>query len=172
MSSMEAVVVLNAGYEFMGLVSWRRAMTLMFSGKVEVIKESESVVRTVSRTFRIPAVIRLLKFIRQMYRREVPFSRKNVLVRDVFTCQYCGHYFASNELTVDHVIPKVQGGENRWNNVVACCRICNVKKGGRTPRQAGMSLVRQPFKPTIMEFLNLYLTRKFGVNLTELLSIQ
>ena len=78
MSSMEAVIVLNAGYEFMGLISWRRAMTLLFSGKVEVLKESDKVVRTVSKSFRIPAVIRLLKFIRQIYRREVPFSRKNV----------------------------------------------------------------------------------------------
>jgi len=170
MSSMEAVIVLNAGYEFMGLISWRRAMTLLFSGKVEVLKESDKVVRTVSKSFRIPAVIRLLKFIRQIYRREVPFSRKNVLIRDAFTCQYCGDDFLSNELTVDHIIPKVQGGENRWNNVVACCRVCNVKKGGRTPRQAGMTLVRQPFKPTIMEFLNVYLTRKFGIDLTELLT--
>ena len=171
MSSMEAVIVLNAGYEFMGLVSWRKAMTLLFSGKVEVLKESDKVVRTVSKSFRIPAVIRLLKFIRQIYRREVPFSRKNVLTRDSCVCQYCGDGFASNELTVDHIIPKVQGGQNRWNNVVACCRVCNVKKGGRTPRQAGMTLVRQPFKPTIMEFLNVYLARKFGINLTELLSV-
>ena len=168
---MEAVIVLNAGYEFMGLVSWRKAMTLLFSGKVEVLKESDKVVRTVSKSFRIPAVIRLLKFIRQIYRREVPFSRKNVLIRDSCVCQYCGDGFASNELTVDHIIPKVQGGQNRWNNVVACCRVCNVKKGGRTPRQAGMTLVRQPFKPTIMEFLNVYLARKFGINLTELLSV-
>ena len=171
MSSMEAVIVLNAGYEFMGLVSWRKAMTLLFSGKVEVLKESDKVVRTVSKSFRIPAVIRLLKFIRQIYRREVPFSRKNVLIRDSCVCQYCGDGFASNELTVDHIIPKVQGGQNRWNNVVACCRVCNVKKGGRTPRQAGMTLVRQPFKPTIMEFLNVYLARKFGINLTELLGV-
>ncbi|MGA8833556.1 MAG: HNH endonuclease [Desulfomonilaceae bacterium] len=170
MSSMEAVIVLNAGYEFMGLISWRRAMTLLFNGKVEVLKESDKVVRTVSKSFRIPAVIRLLKFIRQIYRREVPFSRKNVLIRDAFTCQYCGDDFISSELTVDHIIPKVQGGENRWNNVVACCRMCNVKKGGRTPRQAGMSLIRQPFRPTIMEFLNVYLARKFGINLNELLS--
>ncbi|MHB8202761.1 MAG: HNH endonuclease [Desulfomonilaceae bacterium] len=170
MSSMEAVIVLNAGYEFMGLISWRRAMTLLFRGKVEVLKESDKVVRTVSKSFRVPAVIRLLKFIRQIYRREVPFSRKNVLIRDAFTCQYCGDDFISSDLTVDHIIPKVQGGENRWNNVVACCRMCNVKKGGRTPRQAGMSLIRQPFKPTIMEFLNVYLARKFGINLNELLS--
>lgn len=166
---MEAVIVLNAGYEFLGLVSWQRAMTLLFNGKVEVVKESDRIVRTVSRSFRIPAVIRLIKFIRQIYKREVPFSRKNILIRDGYDCQYCGREFSACELTVDHIIPKVQGGANDWNNVVACCRTCNTVKGGRTPRQAGMHLVRKPFKPTIMEFINLYLKRRFGVDLTELL---
>jgi 5-methylcytosine-specific restriction endonuclease McrA len=170
MTSMEAVIVLNAGYEFMGLVSWQRAMTLMFSGKVEVVKESDRIVRTVSRTFRIPAVIRLIKFIRQIYRREVPFSRKNILVRDGYECQYCGREFSSGELTIDHVIPKVQGGVHEWTNVVGCCRSCNMRKGGRTPRQAGMQLVRKPFKPTIMEFINLYLKKRFGANLSEILN--
>jgi 5-methylcytosine-specific restriction endonuclease McrA len=166
---MEAVIVLNAGYEFMGLVSWQRAMLLVFNGKVEVVKESDRIVRTVSRTFRIPAVIRLIKFIRQIYRREVPFSRKNILIRDAHVCQYCGREFSSGDLTIDHIIPKVQGGANGWTNVVACCRSCNIRKGGRTPRQAGMHLVRQPFKPTIMEFINLYLRRRFGVELSEIL---
>ncbi len=87
MTSMEAVIVLNAGYEFMGLVSWQRAMVLLFNGKVEIVKESDRTVNTVSRTFRIPAVIRLIKFIRQIYRREVPFSRKNILTRDSYECQ-------------------------------------------------------------------------------------
>ncbi|MGD9817367.1 MAG: HNH endonuclease [Desulfomonilaceae bacterium] len=170
MSSLDAVIVLSAGYEFVGLVSWQRAMLLLFNGKVEVVKESDRVVRTVSKTFRVPAVIRLLKFIRQIYRREVPFSRKNILIRDSFSCQYCGQDHSSAELTLDHIIPKVQGGKNDWTNVVACCRSCNVHKGGRTPRQAGMSLVRKPFKPTIMEFINIYLDRKFGIKLHQILN--
>lgn len=169
MTSMESVIVLNAGYEFMGLISWQRAMVLLLSEKVEVVKESDRLVRTVSRTFRIPAIIRLIKFIRQMYRREVPFSRKNILTRDGFVCQYCGREFGSTDLTIDHIIPKVQGGSNEWTNVVACCRACNIRKGGRTPRQAGMQLVRKPFKPTIMEFINLYLKRRFGFGLSEML---
>jgi 5-methylcytosine-specific restriction endonuclease McrA len=144
-------------------------MTLLFAGKVEVVKESDRVVRTVSRAFRIPSVIRLIKFIRQIYRREVPFSRKNILIRDEYVCQYCGREFTASDLTVDHVIPKVQGGANEWTNVVACCRGCNMKKGGQTPRQAGMLLVRKAFKPTIMEFISLYLKRRFGVELSELL---
>lgn len=169
MTSMEAVIVLNAGYEFMGLVSWQRAMILLFNGKVEVIKESNRIIRTVSRTFKIPAVIRLVKFIRQIYRREVPFSRRNILTRDLHVCQYCGREFSSGDLTIDHIVPKVQGGANDWTNVVACCRACNIKKGGRTPRQAGMQLIRKPFKPTIMEFINLYLRKRFGMELSEIL---
>jgi 5-methylcytosine-specific restriction endonuclease McrA len=169
MASTEAVIVLNAGYEFMGLVSWQRAMILLFNGKVEVLKESNRIIRTVSRTFKIPAVIRLIKFIRQIYRREVPFSRKNILTRDSYVCQYCGREFSSGDLTIDHIVPKVQGGDNHWTNVVACCRTCNIRKGGRTPRQAGMQLMRKPFKPTIMEFINLYLRKRFGMELSEIL---
>ncbi|MBI5247939.1 MAG: HNH endonuclease [Desulfomonile tiedjei] len=169
MTSMEAVIVINASYEFLGLVSWQRAMGLLFSGKVEVVKESSRIVKTVTRTFRVPAVIRLVKFIRKIYKREVPFSRKNILIRDGCQCQYCGDEFVSGDLTIDHIIPKVQGGNNDWTNVVACCRSCNVRKGGRTPRQAGMQLVRKPFKPTIMEFINLYLKRRFGMELSQII---
>ncbi len=169
MAAMQTVIVLNTSYEFLGLISWQRAMTMVFTGKVEVVKESDRFVRSVSRTFRVPAVVRLIKFIRQIYRREVPISRRNILTRDEFVCQYCGGEFASADLTIDHVIPKVQGGSNDWTNVVACCRACNMTKGGRTPRQAGMHLVRKPFKPTIMEFINLYLKRRFGMELSEIL---
>lgn len=168
-AALDTVIVLNASYEFLGLVSWQRAMTLLFTGKVEVVKESSRIVRTVSESFRVPAVIRLVKFIRQIYRREVPLSRKNVLTRDGFTCEYCGVDFSSGDLTIDHVIPKVQGGAHQWTNVVACCRGCNMRKGGRTPRQAGMRLMHKPVKPTIMEFINLYLRRKFGMELSEIL---
>jgi 5-methylcytosine-specific restriction endonuclease McrA len=166
---MQSVIVLNASYEFMGLISWQKAMTLLIAGKVEIVKESERIIRTVSRSFRVPAIIRLIKFIRRVYRREVPFSRKNILIRDAYRCQYCGREFLPSELTIDHITPKVQGGVNHWNNVVACCRACNMRKGGRTPRQAGMQLKRQPVKPTIMEFINMYLKRKFGMELSDML---
>ena len=166
---MDSVIVLNATYEFLGVVSWKRAMVLLFNGKVEVVKESDRIVQSISRSFRVPAVVRLIKFIRQIYRREVPFSRRNILIRDGHTCQYCDLEFTSGELTIDHIIPKAHNGPNDWTNVVACCRACNMKKGDRTPRQAGMKLMRRPFKPTIAEFFNLYLKRKFGIRLTEIL---
>jgi 5-methylcytosine-specific restriction endonuclease McrA len=166
---MQTVIVLNATYDFLGLVSWQRAMTMLCAGKVEIVRESDRIIRSVSRAFRVPSVVRLIKFIRQIYRREVPFSRRNVLTRDGFTCQYCGREGSSGDLTIDHIIPKVQGGSNQWTNVAASCKVCNTKKGGLTPRQAGMRLLRKPFKPTIMEFINLHLRRRFGVELSEIL---
>jgi 5-methylcytosine-specific restriction endonuclease McrA len=166
---MDTVIVLNGSYEFLGLVSWKRAMVLLVSGKVEVIRESERIVRTVSQSFRVPAIVRLVKFIRTIYRREVPLSRKNIITRDGCMCQYCGAEHPPSELTIDHVVPRVQGGEDRWTNMVTSCRSCNMRKGGRTPRQAGMRLIRQPFKPTVMEFINLYLRRRFGYELSEIL---
>lgn len=166
---MQSVIVLNASYEFMGLIPWQKAMTLLFAGKVEIVKESEKIVRTVSQCFRVPAIIRLIKFIRRVYRREVPFSRKNILIRDAYHCLYCGLEFPPTELTIDHVVPKVQGGANHWTNVVTCCRECNMRKGGQTPRQAGMRLQGKPVKPTIMEFINKYLKRRFGMELSDML---
>ena len=133
---MDSVIVLNATYEFLGVVSWKRAMVLLFNGKVEVVKESDRIVQSISQSFRVPAVVRLIKFIRQIYRREVPFSRRNILIRDGHICQYCGSEFSSGELTIDHIVPKAHKGPNDWTNVVACCRACNMKKGDRTPRQA------------------------------------
>ncbi len=166
---METVIVLNGSYEFLGLVSWKRAMVLLVSGKVEVVRESSRMIRTVSETFRVPAIVRLVKYIRTIYRREVPLSRKNVITRDGCKCQYCGSEHPPTELTIDHIVPRVQGGTDLWTNMVTSCRGCNMKKGGRTPRQAGMRLVKQPFKPTVMEFINLYLKRRFGYELSEIL---
>ena len=166
---MDTVIVLNGSYEFLGLVSWKRAMVLLVSGKVEVVRESGRVIRTVSETFRVPAIVRLVKYIRTIYRREVPLSRKNIITRDGCTCQYCGSEHPPSELTIDHIVPRVQGGTDLWTNMVTSCRGCNMKKGGRTPRQAGMRLVKQPFRPTVMEFINLYLKRRFGYELSEIL---
>ena len=85
-------------------------MVLLVSGKVEVVRESSRVIRTVSQTFRIPAIVRLVKFIRTIYRREVPLSRKNIITRDGCTCRCSGTEYPPSELTIDHIIPRVQGG--------------------------------------------------------------
>lgn len=153
---MDHVLLLNASYEPLRIISWRRAVTLFFTGKVEVLEEYEHDIRSVSIVIRAPAVVRLLSFVK-MGRRCPPLSRPNVLARDRFTCQYCRRGLSSREATLDHVIPKSQGGTTEWENVVTCCPTCNRKKGGRTPKQAGMPLERHPIRPDWLPVLNIRL---------------
>ena len=145
---MEQTLLLNATYEPLQVVHWQKAITLWFQGKVEIVAEYDREVRSVTFSMRLPSVIRLLRRIRVRRRAEyVPFSRANIYARDRHTCQYCGVPFASCELTFDHVVPVAQGGRKDWENIVSCCISCNRRKGGRTPAQAGMRLIRKPKRP-------------------------
>jgi 5-methylcytosine-specific restriction endonuclease McrA len=145
---MEQTLLLNATYEPLKIVHWQKAMTLWCQGKVEVISVYDREVRSVSFTFRLPSVIRLLRRIKIKRRFDyVPFSRANIYARDEYTCQYCGETLPSAELTFDHVVPVAQGGRKDWENIVTCCIFCNRTKGGRTPEQAHMKLVRHPRRP-------------------------
>ena len=145
---MEQTLLLNATYEPLQVVHWRRALTLLFSGKAEVVAEYEREIHSVSFSVRLPSVLRLLRFVKiSRHHRRVKFSRANIYVRDRHCCQYCGRKCPTDELTFDHVIPIVQGGGKSWENIVTCCVRCNHKKGGRTPQEAGLSLVRRPAAP-------------------------
>jgi len=156
-------VLLNGDYAFLGLVDWKKAMGLMFAEKIRVLKFSDRVVQGVSRTFRAPAVAVLIKVVRSVYRGRVPFSRRNVLIRDRFACAYCGT--RTRPITMDHVVPRSRGGKSEFDNCVACCRACNQKKGALLPSEAGMSLRRRPFQPTIAEFIRIRLRQSdlYGV---------
>lgn len=146
---MEQTLLLNATYEPLRVVHWRKAITLLCQGKVEVIATYDREVRSVSVTFKLPSVIRLLRYVRIKRGFDyVPFSRANIYARDDYTCQYCGQVFPTNELTFDHVVPVAQGGSKDWENIVTCCLSCNRQKGGRTPAEAGMRLIRPPRRPT------------------------
>lgn len=148
---MQQTLVLDSGYQAVGTVSWQRAITLLWEGKVEVVEEySNREVRSVTITLKMPSVIRFLKTIRGR-RRLVKFSRENVLARDCSQCQYCGIYCSRQDATYDHVIPRAKGGQTTWDNVVICCVPCNQKKGGRTPEQAGMKLLTIPVKPKTLQ---------------------
>ena len=145
---MEQTLLLNATYEPLKIVDWQKAMTLLFQGKVEVVREYDREIHSVSFTIKLPAVIRLLRFIKIKRNFDyVPFSRANIYARDHHTCQYCGDEFPTNDLTFDHVVPVAQGGRKDWENIVTCCVTCNRKKGGRTPAEAGMHLMRMPKRP-------------------------
>ena len=145
---MEQTLLLNATYEPLKVVHWQKAITLLCQGKVEIVSTYDREVRSVSVTFRLPSVIRLLRYIRIKRRIDyVPFSRANIYARDRHHCQYCGHLFPTSDLTFDHVIPVAQGGRKDWENIVTCCVSCNRNKGGRTPLEAGMHLTRVPRRP-------------------------
>ena len=153
-------VVLNGDYTYLSTVSWKRALKLVLADKVKVLKHSDMIVHCAQRSFKVPAVVALIRIVRMVYKNKVPFSKKNVLVRDQHRCIYCGD--KNRNLTMDHVIPRSKGGKTDFDNCVACCKACNAKKDDRTPRQAGMFLKKQPYQPTISEFLRLKL-RHTGV---------
>ena len=138
---MSKVLVLNASYEPLNITSWRRAVVLLLKGKAERLEYN---VRQVYHEFPIPTVIRLLYYVRVPYK-EIPLTRRNVLERDRQTCQYC--HYKGEQLTLDHVIPRSRGGGDSWENLVAACVRCNVKKGNRTPKEANMLLKSQPRRP-------------------------
>jgi len=143
----EQVLLLNASFEPLNVINWKRAVKLVFMEKVEVVEESDRVIRSVSESMRIPSIVRLVRFVR-FRRREARFSRRNVYARDHYRCQYCNTRFPVSELTCDHVIPRSRGGGTSWTNIVTCCVQCNRRKGGRTPEEAGLHLLRRPVRPS------------------------
>jgi 5-methylcytosine-specific restriction endonuclease McrA len=140
-----AVLVLNATYEPLHFTNARRAVTLLLAGKAESVEASPRVIRSPSRVFALPAVIRLAVFIRKPFLDRVAFNKKNILRRDGYTCQYCNR--RGERLTVDHIVPRSRGGETSWTNVVAACLRCNLKKGNRLLDESGMRLLRDPVHP-------------------------
>jgi 5-methylcytosine-specific restriction endonuclease McrA len=144
---MEQVLLLNITYEPLKIIDWKKAITMLTLGKVEVIEEYNRDIHSITFTIKLPSVVRLLQMVKRP-KSPVRFSRQNIYARDRYQCQYCGGKFPSEELTYDHVIPKSRGGKTRWENIVTCCVDCNRKKGGRTPHEAFMKLVKEPMRPT------------------------
>ncbi|MCH8156702.1 MAG: HNH endonuclease [Nitrospinae bacterium] len=138
-------LVLNQTYEPLQFCSARRAIVMILTGRAEFLESDGFVVRSPSTTFKLPAVIRVLKRVKRARRKGVAFSKKNILRRDNFTCQYCG--VNNHSLTVDHILPKSRGGKTTWTNVVVACKPCNLKKGNQTPAETGMKLKNKPAKP-------------------------
>lgn len=143
-----AVLLLDSTYEPLQVIEWTRALRLVFAGKAEIIEISDKEVRSVSKSWNVPSVIRQIdKFKR---RGDVQFSRLNVYMRDAWTCQYCGLKKHNKELTFDHVTPISKGGKTNWTNIVTACKACNVKKADLTPEQAGLRLIKAPVRPNWM----------------------
>jgi len=144
---MRATLLLDQSFQPLATISWQKAFTLIMLEKAEMIETYEDrKIHGVNRDFDMPAVARILHRIRRP-KKIVRFSRQNVLARDKWECQYCRQRKDLKELTYDHVVPRSQGGKTAWTNIVTCCRDCNSKKGGRTPAQAGMTLLSKPNHP-------------------------
>lgn len=145
---MDHTLLLNATYEPLRVVDWHKAITLCYQGKVEVISVYDREVHSVSLTLQLPSVIRLLRYISiKRCFNVVPFSRANIYARDQHMCQYCGLVLPVDTLTLDHVVPVRHGGRKIWENIATSCVSCNRRKGGRTPAEAGMTLIRAPRRP-------------------------
>src|SRR5436309_5913025 len=137
------VLVLNASYEPINICAARRALVLVLKGVAAAEEVTSHAIHSTRRTVALPSVIRLLEY-RRIPHQTRALSRKNILMRDRYTCQYCHKTLNSGELTLDHVIPRSRKGETTWENLVACCHTCNNRKGNRTPEEAGMRLARAP----------------------------
>lgn len=137
------VLVLNASYEPVNICAARRALVLILKGVAMAEEHAQGNFHAQRAAFPMPSVIRLLEY-RRIPHQSRALSRKNILMRDRFTCQYCHKVFNSADLTLDHVIPRSRGGDTSWENLVASCHACNNRKGNRTPDEAGMKLLHAP----------------------------
>lgn len=146
-------LVLNAdfrplSYFPLSLWSWQDALKAVFLDRVDVVAEYDTTVRSANFQMRLPSVVSLRKYVN--HARTPAFTRFNVFLRDGFACQYCGSA-EREQLTFDHVIPRSKGGRTTWENIVAACSPCNLKKGGRMPEQAKMRPAQPPVRPTMFE---------------------
>ena len=145
------VLVLNQNFEPLSVCSVKRAVVLVFLGKAEIVERYDGQsVRSVSFSIPVPSIVRLGFYIKIPQKR-ILLSRKNVIKRDNHTCQYCGSKDGS--MTVDHVIPRIYGGKDTWENLICACMKCNNIKGNRLPEQAGLRLLKQPRKPNYITFI-------------------
>jgi 5-methylcytosine-specific restriction endonuclease McrA len=145
------VLVLNQNYEPLNVCPWQRAVSMVYIGKAVVVEKDSKVLHSPSMEMPLPAVVKLSYHVKRPLPK-LKLSRQNILSRDKQRCQYCGR--RSKELTIDHVIPRERGGTHSWENLVTCCIRCNNKKGNRTPREAGMSLIKLPQRPKFIPYLS------------------
>lgn len=145
-------LVLNQSYEPLNVCRARRALSLIFSGKAEMLENGSGYIHTANAAYEIPSVIRLSCLVRRPHP-QPKLTRVEIFNRDHYTCQYCGKQ--SHALTLDHVIPRHQGGPHTWENLVSACSYCNRHKAGRTPEEAHMILYKVPVRPSGSIFMNI-----------------
>lgn len=156
---MQNALLLDRNYMAVSIVTWQRAIKLTVKGKAEVVSEGNTEVTTGSGLkFKIPSIIRLLTVVPyRAYSGRLRFSRKNVMVRDEFECQYCGKHLGRTSGTIDHVVPRAKGGKTDYLNCVACCKECNNTKGDKTIESVGFKLRKIPRKPSFISLYKYYI---------------
>lgn len=147
------VLVLNQNYEPLNVCNVKRAFVLVDRGKAEILENGRGYLHSPTALYEIPSVIRLVYLIRRP-RPQGRLTRRDVFLRDKFKCQYCGQH--TRDLTLDHVMPRHRGGPHDWDNVVAACKGCNHRKAGRTPEEARMNLLKEPYRPTYSYYRSFY----------------
>jgi 5-methylcytosine-specific restriction endonuclease McrA len=147
------VLVLNFSYEVLNVTSFQRAVKLLFAGKAEMLHGRERVLASPTVEMRMPSIIRMLYYIRRPAQK-VALTKKNVLIRDDHTCQYCGSR-GEKLMTVDHVVPRSRGGSSTWENLVCACMRCNNRKNNRTPQEANMTMLRKPRHPKYIPWIQI-----------------
>lgn len=151
----EHVLVLNQNFEPLSVCTARRAVVLVFLGKAEIVERSDGImVHSVSTSWPLPSVVRLGSYIRVPQKR-ILLSRKNILKRDGHRCMYCGT--TQGRMSVDHILPRLRGGSDTWENLVCACHACNNRKGNRTPEEAGMPLLGRARRPNHITFIQQFI---------------
>lgn len=145
------VLVLNQNYEPLNITNMRRAVALLHLGKAEVVETCDRPLRSARSLTQAPSVVRLAYYVRRPYP-QLRVSRKGIFARDNHQCQYCGE--TNLPLTLDHVVPISRGGTHEWTNLVTCCVTCNNQKGNRTPHEARMDFIQQPYRPRFTPYIS------------------
>ena len=141
--SSHRTLILNSTFQPLSVVSFKRAISLMHNNKINIIKNSEIILRSEKEEFFIPKVGILTYFVKAPFARRVALNRENIFIRDYFTCQYCGKAAES----IDHIVPRSKGGLHEWSNVVACCKKCNLIKADKLLHQTHLNLKKTPGNP-------------------------
>lgn len=158
---MTKVLVLNNSFEPLNVCDWKRAVSMVVTGKVEVLEYADHGPSGSASESRIPVVVRLKRFVKRPQLRLAP-SRRNIFHRDGWACRYCGAHGHGVKLTLDHVTPRCQGGKNSWENLVTACSRCNGRKGGQNLEESGMKLSKVPSRPRHVAAFRASMYKKLG----------
>lgn len=145
-------LVLDASFQPVNIISGLDALVKVITGKADAVANYRDVVHSVSLSFQLPRIIRLKRIVRVIsHSTQIAYSKKNVMIRDEYTCQYCAKRLTSKTATIDHVMPRACGGQNTWENTVIACKWCNNKKDCNTPEEARMKLLKEPKAPKLLD---------------------